>query len=294
MKLHHLCCGMLVVCYVFASVTFAQKANPVTKVRIGEDGSVRIMERYTRTGPVQENVHGEKITLGVNEANNHCDERPTTHAELPDLVVTNVTLVDDEGPTISYLFTISNTGSAASSSCTAGIKLNDFTDSYEIDQRGIPGINPNMAYSLMSPMTTTVGGVPEGNYWLYVYADYTGVVSELHEWNNFEMAQGLVLIPPESPVFEDAYEPMDFTLYPNYPNPFNPSTTIRFNLKKQDLVVLTIVDITGRMVETLVDDYLEAGEYEVVWDAGDMPSGVYLCVLKAGSELKLQKLILEK
>ena len=161
------------------------------------------------------------------------------------------------------------------------------------------GINPNMAYSLMSPMTTNVSSiipeVPEGTYYLGVCADIGWVVSELDEGNNETWTDSkLVWIPSESPVFEDAYEPMDFTLYPNYPNPFNPSTTIRFNLNRQDLVVLTIVDITGRMVETLVDDYLEAGEYEVVWDAGDMPSGVYLCVLKAGSELKLQKLILEK
>ena len=96
--------------------------------------------------------------------------------------------------------------------------------------------------------------------------------------------------------------PSQFSLFPAYPNPFNPTTTIRFNLLEiQSKVTLHIIDITGRVVETLVDAasvgtkyQSKSVEYEVVWNASNQASGIYFAYLKSGSMVKSQKLILIK
>ncbi len=84
-------------------------------------------------------------------------------------------------------------------------------------------------------------------------------------------------------------------LYQNYPNPFNPATTIRFNVApshSDERILLTVIDILGREVATLVNEEKPAGEYGVVWDARDFSSGVYFYKLRVGSFLDVKKMIL--
>ena len=69
--------------------------------------------------------------------------------------------------------------------------------------------------------------------------------------------------------------PGEFVLYPPYPNPFNPETTISFELRVSSEVELTVFDITGREVASLVSGYLSLGYHEVVWNAEGLGSGVY-------------------
>lgn len=69
--------------------------------------------------------------------------------------------------------------------------------------------------------------------------------------------------------------PKEFTLHQNFPNPFNPSTTIRFGIPRQSSVQVEIFDILGRRIEVLTNGTLAAGFHDVRWDAG-VPSGVYL------------------
>jgi hypothetical protein len=70
--------------------------------------------------------------------------------------------------------------------------------------------------------------------------------------------------------------PEKFELHQNYPNPFNPKTTIRFDVSTSGNVSLKVYDVLGREVAVLADEYLRAGSYERVFDAGDLPSGVYI------------------
>jgi len=93
--------------------------------------------------------------------------------------------------------------------------------------------------------------------------------------------------------------PTTFALEQNYPNPFNPSTTIRFMLPKASDVSLTVVNLLGQTVTTLVDSRLAAGEHEVVWhgrDSNNKPvaSGVYLYRLQAESYSDTKKMLLLK
>ena len=86
-----------------------------------------------------------------------------------------------------------------------------------------------------------------------------------------------------------------FKLFSAYPNPFNPTTTIRFNLVvAQSTIDLCIYDINGRLVETLVNGELVVGEHEIQWNASQFSSGVYFVELVAGEKRQVQKLILLK
>lgn len=96
-----------------------------------------------------------------------------------------------------------------------------------------------------------------------------------------------------SVVDENSY-PQNFKLHQPYPNPFNPTTTIRFSVETRLITSLQILDITGRLVETLVNDEMVPGEHEIVWNAGSHPSGVYFVRLESGEFVEKQKIVLVK
>ena len=88
--------------------------------------------------------------------------------------------------------------------------------------------------------------------------------------------------------------PERLMLSPAYPNPFNPVTTLRFSIETYSNGSLSIFDITGRMVESLINKPFSPGEYEVQWYAGEQPSGVYFALLQTGNFMKITKLVLIK
>ena len=85
-----------------------------------------------------------------------------------------------------------------------------------------------------------------------------------------------------------------FKLYGPYPNPFNPTTTIRFNVDARHASQLRIYDISGRLVDELVRGELVSGEHKIIWNAGNLPSGVYFVQLVSGEFSQNQKVILMK
>jgi len=94
---------------------------------------------------------------------------------------------------------------------------------------------------------------------------------------------------------DDEIIPIDFALHPPYPNPFNPTTTIRFDLVETwHATSLHIFDITGRVVETLVNGQIESGQHKILWNASKHSSGIYFVELVAGEKRDVQKLILLK
>jgi len=92
--------------------------------------------------------------------------------------------------------------------------------------------------------------------------------------------------------------PKQFILSQNYPNPFNPSTTIQFTIPERtsNQTTLTIYDIRGRQVRTLVNEGLDPGRHVVTWDGKDnrailVSSGIYLYELKNGEEIQIRKMM---
>ncbi|MGE5315820.1 MAG: CotH kinase family protein [Acidobacteriota bacterium] len=88
--------------------------------------------------------------------------------------------------------------------------------------------------------------------------------------------------------------PRAFRLYDNFPNPFNPSTTIGFSVPTSDRITITIYDMLGREVETLADGLFEAGEHSVIWNTQGRPSGAYLCRLIGSHGTDVRRMTLMK
>lgn len=93
---------------------------------------------------------------------------------------------------------------------------------------------------------------------------------------------------------QDETLPQMFRLNQNYPNPFNPVTTISFELPTQVSVTLSVYNLLGRKVATLVDKELGAGRYTVAFEASGLASGVYFYRLEAGQFVNARKLTLLK
>jgi hypothetical protein len=89
-------------------------------------------------------------------------------------------------------------------------------------------------------------------------------------------------------------QPADFQLCSNYPNPFNPSTMIVFYLPRNDYVTLTVYDIMGRAIETLVKGEVPAGEHRLQWSAVGLASGVYLCRMETSRFSQTIKMMYQK
>ncbi|MDT3695118.1 MAG: T9SS type A sorting domain-containing protein [Ignavibacterium sp.] len=86
----------------------------------------------------------------------------------------------------------------------------------------------------------------------------------------------------------------NYTLDQNYPNPFNPSTKISYSIKEEGLVTLKVYDVLGKVVTTLVNENKAEGNYEVDFNASELPSGMYIYKLQAGSFTDVKKMLLTK
>jgi len=88
--------------------------------------------------------------------------------------------------------------------------------------------------------------------------------------------------------------PKKFKLYNNYPNPFNSTTKIRFDIPKNTNVKITIYEISGRQIDKLINENLSAGSYELIWDANNLSSGVYIYRIETESFTDVKRMLLVK
>jgi len=93
--------------------------------------------------------------------------------------------------------------------------------------------------------------------------------------------------------------PIDYAITKNYPNPFNPETTIEYALPKDNVVTLTVYNILGQKVRTLVNDLRMAGVHKAVWNGLDdsgsaVPSGIYISVFQGNDFRQSRKMTLLK
>lgn len=137
------------------------------------------------------------------------------------------------------------------------------------------------------------------------FADVFGVVqspSPIAKPNNQPIKFVVNIQDPEIEIITAVDElldplPTSFKLYQNYPNPFNPETTIQFDLPQATGVVISIYNLQGQLVRTLLETKKEAGFHEIIWNARDetgkiMSSGVYLYRIEAGEYMEVRKLML--
>lgn len=112
-----------------------------------------------------------------------------------------------------------------------------------------------------------------GNVWLYLIRAYVG----------FENTNKVVELQPKV-----------FHLNQNYPNPFNPETKIKFSLDKSGQTKLVVYDVMGREVKTLLDEYKNAGDYEITFRPTNLSSGVFYYKLQQNDCINIRKMVLLK
>ena len=136
-------------------------------------------------------------------------------------------------------------------------------------------------------------GESAGEYELAYYV--TKNTMELIEWGGYALSEGhtLTVIEPTG-VRESVLPgiPAEFALEQNYPNPFNPSTVIRYAVKERTEIDLSVFDVTGRKITTLVSGMADAGNYEITFTANSLPSGIYLYRLQAGDFSDIRRMVL--
>jgi hypothetical protein len=152
----------------------------------------------------------------------------------------------------------------------------NWIDTSEIMIFGAPQYNEGICYYKISAV-----GVQRGTS---VETGVTNTVDTRVQGSNQEKLSSDIL----------EIESKKFVLVQNYPNPFNPSTKIEYSIAENSFVSLKVYDILGNEVAELVNEYKSMGEYQIEFNAAELPSGIYLYTLVSGNYISTKKLILLK
>ncbi len=157
---------------------------------------------------------------------------------------------------------------------------------------------PVTSSSFLSPWSNRVkpevvmgnftGSPVNGNWTIRVTDDAGSDVGTLMGWGLRFNSSVTTVSPISSNV------PGEYKLHQNYPNPFNPVTNINFDIPKAGLVSIKVYDITGREISTLVNQSMEAGSFNVEFDASSIASGTYFYKIQAGNFTDVKKMMLVK
>ena len=161
------------------------------------------------------------------------------------------------------------------------------------------GGNRNAEWLIESPVQVTIPAGDSANINLVIIApDESGhysadIVLESNDPDS-SITRLQVVLDVITGVEEENSLPKVYSLYNNYPNPFNPSTTINYDLPKLSNVTLRIYNIVGEEIATLVNQEQNAGRYQVSWNAAQLASGIYFYTIQAGSFVDTKKMLLLK
>lgn len=149
------------------------------------------------------------------------------------------------------------------------------------------GGNVTFAFSYRAPNTPGLDTIfANGNS-----VDNTGDTDN-DNWNF--AANRRVIVRTSTGITQNNGIPVEFALSQNYPNPFNPETVISFSITSREFTSLQVIDITGRVVATLVNEVLPSGIYSVKLNAGNFASGMYFYSLTSGSNRDVKKMTVLK
>ena len=159
--------------------------------------------------------------------------------------------------------------------------------SYVVSHKNINGVNDNEVW-----LYEVVNG---GHEWPGAYGNMDINASE-EIWNFFTL---VVEDSSNIHIENEGQHPTAFALLQNYPNPFNPTTTLRYDIPENSHVTITIYDMLGRQVKTLINQTQDSGFKSVIWDATNdygkpVSAGVYLYKIQAGEFVQTRKMVLLK
>lgn len=148
--------------------------------------------------------------------------------------------------------------------------------SVEIHQAKTDSLDHLFDLKMIAPVTV----IDYGGDWFYYDEGQPPPVRTIGDINN--ITDEIILLPDQ------------LSLYPNYPNPFNPTTTIQYFVPQEDFVSVVLFDIRGFQVDNLVSEKQPKGFYTINYNANRLSSGVYFVVLRAGNVIERQKIMLIK
>lgn len=196
-------------------------------------------------------------------------------------------------PLASAPLLVSPANSSTGISCTPLLNWNDVVNSetYTVQvstNSGFTSFRVNQSGLTTSQYQVTAGALQ--NNVLYYWRACAVNVAGTGPWSTvWSFRTALVGIQPFSSEIPEAYE-----LYANTPNPFNPTTDIRFDIPKAGLVTLKVFDIFGKEMETIVNERLEPGKYKAVINGSNLSSGVYFYQLVTDEFTSTKKMVLLK
>tara|TARA_B100000029_G_scaffold86737_1_gene76934 strand:- start:22 stop:588 length:567 start_codon:yes stop_codon:yes gene_type:complete len=166
-----------------------------------------------------------------------------------------------------------------------------------LDPNGVTLISASGGYSQYG---LELPGYMEGDeIELRLYRQSTG--EELYVTSNLEGSYygETPLTSGDITVHEVSAIPEDYVLNQNYPNPFNPSTMIDYSVPESGDITVSIYDVSGRLIQTLVDGYVESGYHSIVWDGRDsaghtVSAGLYIYSLKGDHIAITRKMVMMK
>lgn len=123
--------------------------------------------------------------------------------------------------------------------------------------------------------------------------DKIGITSYVYGPEELGEEEAINICDPSPATAISSTETIDsYSLRQNYPNPFNPSTEISYSIPKSEFVKITVYDILGKEIQTLKNEFQEAGSYKVQFEAQNLSSGIYLYKLQAGAFTQVRKMLL--
>lgn len=139
---------------------------------------------------------------------------------------------------------------------------------------------------------------PEGNSLILINRETNTVIDMLaqssFEFNYQGITEFEILLNNATSVNKNQALPVDYAISQNYPNPFNPVTTINYQLPKESHVTISVFNLRGQLVETLISSKQPAGYYQVNWNASGAGTGMYLYRIVAGDYRAVKKCIVVK
>ncbi len=185
------------------------------------------------------------------------------------------------------------------------VELTSFTAN--VNNKGDVILNWTTATELNNQMFEIERRSEDGQYIMIGYVNGHGTTTESQEYSYVDntVETGTFFYRLKQIDFLGTYEysdevevevkgPLTFGLEQNYPNPFNPSTNVKYSVPEMGVVKLSIYSVIGEEAAVLVDGIVQAGFYEITFDASNLPSGVYFYRLQAGSFIKTKKMLLLK
>jgi hypothetical protein len=120
------------------------------------------------------------------------------------------------------------------------------------------------------------------------------VIQDNDVGTDYEGSSGIFIISTPTGIYEAGVNIFTYKLFDAYPNPFNPTTTIRYSIPSDGIVELIVYNSIGEEVSELVNEFKSAGNYEIDFSAGDLTSGIYFYRIQTASFVETKKMILLK